>query len=158
VLEAARSESDVVSLKALSLARPSSFYTMTTSLGPFPREPIIHSMLMIFPSGLPSLIHWKLLTLSRRTFTTLKNLPRNGAFQLIPKNVKAPSLVRTSIKLRINPSSHWLAPLLHLTLPPSSSVWPLTEFTPLVHIFTPSVQSSRSIASASWDPSKESLF
>jgi len=57
VLDAARSKSDVVSLKAQSLARPSSSYTLTTLLGPTPREPITHSMLMIMLSGSPPLIH-----------------------------------------------------------------------------------------------------
>jgi len=42
----------VVSLWTLSLAWPSSFYMLTTSLGPFLRELwITHSILMILPSG-----------------------------------------------------------------------------------------------------------
>jgi len=64
----------VVSLRALSLARSSSSYMLTTSLRLSPRKPTTHfKMLMNLPSGPPPLIHWKLLTPSRRPPTTSKN-------------------------------------------------------------------------------------
>jgi len=83
--------------------------------------------------------------------------------QLTTKNVNAASSFWTTTKFRINLSSHWLPPLFHKLRPlvPWCDLWPnsLLWFTcplPPYKVLS-SLRTIRSIASASWGPSKESL-
>jgi len=93
----------------------------------------------------------KLLSPSRRPSNTLKNGPWKGASQLTLQNMNVAFSVRIPIKLHINPSSFWLAPLLHSNPSPSFSVWPMTNLSTLVLMSIWSAQSS-SIASKHSDP------